>query len=1110
MATKDKSHLIDAHKYKLDESFTDDTKEEYWNSASIGSTIHNVLKKDLFKNSRSKEHFDSMLPYYYEESAKIRQLEDSGIGTQFLLGGLAELTNAPLYIGATLLAPATATFFGSRVLLRAGIGAASGLALEATKDVVGEQDKTTVDYLSAMMFDASLNAIIGSKTRTMNDILETNLARTLNITKEVKDKLSKAKTKEEKQSIIKESYQGKESKSLLDTIDNYIETSERSIVKEGWENFRFDIAHVTGKSNSPMFSAFARDMFPDPALREQGRTHLVEERDFIEEQMRRYEMDLFGEDTVNFAQELNSIFVKPSAESVNQYSRLLSEIQIQKQLNAYNGVEEPVEYIIDKILKGAEYAKFNSKNIRDILLSGSKKMEDMAISYHARLGIAGHKDFTTDGGTKAPSIPQNKNYIPFVLNKNKLGEYLLDGITEPQIVKFFSSAINSGRAKRGLSPLGDEYLKAMSLAYYRALTSADTASMTTTSSIMKSIMDDPALSMKVKKEMFPERFKQDEGVGTLGRERTTIDYDYSMGFISKNGKRINMNMKDFINKDYFGAMEQYRRKMSSATALGKHSFTRKAIKPQEIDIDEAFDAQAKAGALDNARVTTPDGTERLLTPKELDIAKRELRAAIKKEMTIDEAEVKIDSQANLAHFVKQIEEELAQAVKSGNMTTKDRDKELARLKMILNDMQGLPTTKDPFSNALRAYRVGHTYNISRLLGQTHFTMAGEMSSVIWDLGIKGFMETMPQVKALLKSYRTGKIDDELANELETWMALSTDYYKNIGVYRHDHEFNAIDGLTTENWNKAVQQIESKGEIFAEATLMIGLIKPLTTLMQHSLALGTIRKIMKASQGKLDIDDNFKKMIKEIGLNDEGYAQVLDQFKKHSSSKSVGFENWDRNIRDMFIIGMRRRNDSIVQKSRLGDRPAFASEKDYLLADTVMGKVVFELKDYIMTAYTKQLGRNLSRGDAHIMGLVMVQAASLALSYLAKTYVNYGHDEEKLKELTTATAVASNTMQMLPSSSILPMILNTTGRLTTGEPVIGKDLHSGVITGGVSSLPTVDLLNRLMKVIPTLYEGIHPEETISGSQMKSAFGILPLSNSTLIRPMMESVKTNMDK
>ena len=436
---------------------------------------------------------------------------------------------------------------------------------------------------------------------------------------------------------------------------------------------------------------------------------------------------------------------------------------------------------------------------------------------------------------------------------------------------------------------------------------------------------------------------------------------------------------------------------------------------------------------------------------------------------ITSADRSLSTTKDVSDFVTQIEQEINEKISTGVYTASKGKKELVRINTVLKELQGIPTAQAPDGFMQQANRIFQNVNIGRLLTQTVFTMGGEVASVGMETGYKSMLKSFPQVKSVLGAYRNGSISDKSMAEIQEFTGLFNEMYQTPRVYEQAHEYSPTG---TADKRGAMDWIESKSEAFAEFTLMMGGIKPMTAATRAAYAQGAMNKMRNGALGKNTDTVNYKKMMHEFGFSKNTEEAIYAEIRKHDNGTMMNFKDWDVETRNLFLDGITRKADMVIQKKNIGDRMGWVlGDSDYILEDTVMGKVVMSLKSFALTAFTKQAGRLAGRADMFAALTIASQLALGSIMYTAKSSLNYAGNQDKLDEALEPKNVMSATIGMIPLASLFPQAIDAGSTMVTGKPVFGHTRNSGQITDQFSSLPAIDLLNQLLNVAGIPQKGI---------------------------------------
>lgn len=481
---------------------------------------------------------------------------------------------------------------------------------------------------------------------------------------------------------------------------------------------------------------------------------------------------------------------------------------------------------------------------------------------------------------------------------------------------------------------------------------------------------------------------------------------------------------------------------------------------------------------------------------------------------LSEEEIDLSTDANIDRVRKAINTELREAGSSD----KEINAELSRFDDIVKEWKGVPTASDPDGYATQAMRTMKNFNIARLLGQTGFTMAFEGGGIAFHTGLKNFME-FSSMKKLVNQLKTGETDDQLMQEIQTHFGLGNELLKDIGGNAYDHNYNVFD----QNGGNFMDAAESLSRKFSEATLIAGGVKPLTAFLEVTMAKDTINNLTIEFMKK-NLSRETRASMKELGVSEDMVGRIWEQFKLHGTDepkkwtngtkvKSLNFENWsDIEAKEALIFATRRITNTMVQKSRLGDKLGATYNKG-LFKNSIFGQAALELKSYMITAYSAQLGRALNRSDAYTAGLLMSQIAAGSMGIAAQNFMNYAGNQDKLEESFEPVNFARSVVGKLPGSSYLPMLSDTVSGALMDEKLFSSNRYHSSLQSGIMSMPTIDGLSKLIDMVgiaPDMAKNFYnDEDIINKSHINTMFGIAPMGNSIFARPFSEAWKSSLD-
>ena len=1064
-----RAYIAMTDKYKEDPNYLQETKD-----LAIKNVSHKI-HPDFLHNLdgvRSQEEMNDTIAYLEEETLKQQKLESLGFGGVLINLG-SNLVDVPLILGATaattVAAPSIFAVGAATLGRRALLGGATEVLFEGAKDLIGEKDRTAIDYTLGAVFGAGVaatfknkEALAAASKRIIKDTLKMD---------DLASKLKNAKTQEEKDLINKNHFDSLNLDQNLSYKQSIANINDKSMSKFNknpiYDSLRVDLAYRTANSKSQSLKSFADQMYIDATG--QANPSNIQTGAELSSMIENKIIDSYHKDfykaTLDYGElGFGSGFIKTR---FNDVSTILSNIagQAQMRRNLYSeDTVNNIEFIKNELMKNSSNKSINDEfaaSMEDLAKRINKNNTNVFTSAHDTLVRYNKKDFA-DG-----SIPKTDTYMPIVYNRNMADIIESKGLGYNQFNTFIKGAVESYIVKHGSLNEAQQSLLRNSAEFVAGQIWKNKHSDTMVSKSYDDLFADFMKNQEGIKEEFidaifdPKKaFKDDKELAASLNYRTKMDYGHKQTFINANGKETEISFMDLVETDMTNVIAQYSRKMGGTTAL------------------------------DNTKFTT------LGTEKDKPF------------------EYTLDSFANIEKARKQIHEEL---IKSG-AGKREIEADLVRFDETVKELQGLPTAVDPFSEITQLQRTMKNLNIARLLGQTGWTMSAELGSVAFEAGIKNFME-FSSFKAMFRQFRTGEIDDSLAQEIQTSTSLGTMLTRAIGVNKYDHQFSFNNLGSSTGRESFLNAAEGFSEKATEATLLFGGVKPLTSAFEMTMAKSILHEVLEiGKRGAISVAD--AKFLNEIGIDDAMSKRIYQQLDKHGKFEArkwsnghkvtqMNFDNWDDlEAQDMLIMALRRKTNQVVQQSGLGDKIGIVSGKN-LFKNTIAGRFFLELKDYMITSYVKQFGRGMERRDAYVAGLWATQLGLLSMATAMQNVTNFAGNKEKLDESFELNNFARTVVGRMPATAYLPTIVDNAARLATGDTVFNSNRYHSGVQDAFMSMPSVDLAQKAAGILSLPYNATFGGG-IKGKDVGNVFGVAPLGNAYGVRTVQEYLKAIADE
>lgn len=1087
-------------RFKIDEAFANDEKAKQKLIDEEFSDIRPEYRKRLVESSNSPDELRFNAKEALQISMNRTFLENQGFATTIATDLLGSMADIPIIAGATMISPFAGVALGATKLRAFATGAVADIAFNALQDNLGYRDVQELEYVLGATFSGTVNSVItgmaNKKVLVNEEVQKYYMNEAMGITPEIEKKVAQAQTKDEKQKIILEAYNTKRSE--IQELENIVDLDERmdayyknaktgldrrlqegTISKNAYNAVRTDMEFLTKKSKSITFRQLANNMFIDATL--QNNLSNARSLSELQDTYEQIGIATYRNNFIPLEREFSKLKKKTFTEYISpsfldnsqiQVSRIAGEIQALRD----NRIADD-DIIVRKVAKDFVAEEFglspdDAIKFTEKVLEANKKTSMFLGQLNARFL---DKNSIAEDGT-AKNI--RDNYFTNIYTFRARDELLSKGFDTKDIENYFYGALESF-TKQHKSPTLTKQEVAILRSVARELSDFLTTSRTATvglgrdkgslfdevsnSTIQKILRDNDGnliSSDEIKK--FLEAISTDTGSRF---QRTRMPLDRSYIYRAKNGKEI--TMADFIEKDFGAVMGKYLKEQGGRIAGQRFVFKKPVV-----------DAEGRV-------ITEPSGDLHSTFKEEyMDLGSDEganfLRARIAGELESLKNQ-NADNLKILDEKLKSGEINKAQykQMKDDLIITDDEIKaDMTRLEFMLAHLHGKPTASFRASEG-GSYGYGHrflqmlqNFNVFRLLGTTPLAMMAEAHNVGAYFGVKNIMKTKG-FKGVSKFYTDGRFTTEAREEALLVNGIGSEFMHGYRSAVYDHDFDVNIYNQQKSWfDRALNKGLDVSERLAEFTLQIGGMKPFHYALQTYAYAGIIKTIRNIAKG--DMSGMNKQIAKEMGIDDDMIIRISKQIDtyENKTNGTIGYELWDdREAQEIFSIHSRRLIDNIVQKPTLGGKLGIAID-DMIVGQTVGGKALMELKQYLYQSYTKQFGKLVnSRSKYHYL-MTASQAGFLTLLYIPEAYVRSGGDREEFEKKISPMGLVENVANRSSAMGVPFALLGSGSRIGTGENLLssfGNSRADGVVNYMLHALPTVDLLNKVANVPASLYE-----------------------------------------
>lgn len=413
-----------------------------------------------------------------------------------------------------------------------------------------------------------------------------------------------------------------------------------------------------------------------------------------------------------------------------------------------------------------------------------------------------------------------------------------------------------------------------------------------------------------------------------------------------------------------------------------------------------------------------------------------------------DGEVLVDGIRSKADWVNFKERVLGMGQKTGANNTKDMENLDYAYAMITGTPYRGANESSDFATVARLMR---DFNFFRLMGQVGFSQLPELASTTSQVGLKTMYQALPSFRKIINLARTGKLGDDLEDEMLAIGAFGTDYTRT----RFFHEADDFGTPITLGADTAIQRFAGKvnpalhhmNRFVATASFM----HPVNALFQRWASRAFAVRMTKIALGN---DTISPKRLAALGLSPEDAEEIFKAIRQSAKFRgnvrkggrleALGIKDWDGNVAAKFEAALYRATRNMILENDPGQ---FAKWMNHPL-----GKMFIQFRTFAISAWTKATLQGVNMKDfAAAMGFLSSSLVG-ALVYAGQTNLNLIGDserEKKLEERLSWGKLALAGIQRSSASSLVPMFVDTAAYWTTGDhwfDTRSSGTNSDLITG----------------------------------------------------------------
>lgn len=413
-------------------------------------------------------------------------------------------------------------------------------------------------------------------------------------------------------------------------------------------------------------------------------------------------------------------------------------------------------------------------------------------------------------------------------------------------------------------------------------------------------------------------------------------------------------------------------------------------------------------------------------------------------------------------IMSQLRNELQSAGFAGKLN-KGGDKDIDEVIDLLNFGYDTLTGKLAYQDHASLRKIRHGMNQIRTLsyiwnmGFSGFAAMMEFANVVLDSNFKtAVWKSMPYMKNIIGTLKSGRLKNDLMNELEELSGLGADVATGMRRNQFDPDSDLYFAKSVYNgWDKALNVGREKIGMWSGLVPVTATLRRLSNLY---FALDFHEAALKFAKGK-NVEPYARIKMEQLGISPDMSKRILAQINEHATVdgkrlKTLNSSKWtDKEAAQAFEDALFKNGVSNVQESFNGSTGPFVRSE--------MGKTIFQFMGYVLSSQEQQLqryGARIANGDA--LKVTSILAGSYlfsTLGYIARTHFNASgmgdREREQFMEKRLSTqAILKGGLDMTGWLSFYSLMLNgLTGVVGKGDsqrivntPVLG--LTSGIGNG----------------------------------------------------------------
>jgi hypothetical protein len=399
-------------------------------------------------------------------------------------------------------------------------------------------------------------------------------------------------------------------------------------------------------------------------------------------------------------------------------------------------------------------------------------------------------------------------------------------------------------------------------------------------------------------------------------------------------------------------------------------------------------------------------------------------------------------------------------------------------------------------------------NVTRLMGGAVYNQVQELSQIVGSMGWKTTLKAIPELRALVRDVRTGKVANEMLDQLENITGgAGSDLIRRTQMSPRDEWVRQRGDTPMNQWlDRADNALSQSATGVLKYTGMTGVMVQQKRI--HAIAM--INHFVEAANGKAKLAFSPERLA-WMGLDGSDAQKVLDNIKAYHSPKAgsrvgtVDFERWQASDPDSyakFIVAYQREARRVVQENDLASMVPIMGKG--------WGQTMFQFMNFSLQGWNKSMMFAMNHKDYQTLSTVLHGAMFAGATYLARTHAQMmGMSAEERRDFAEKRLnnkqIVANSIGRMAQVSVLPMLIDSTIAPT---PIFSGAKTTSNVTDFVGSNPTMSAISTALAMPRKIALAAASDEVqVSSQDVRNYMRLLPFNNVIGITNVLNSIASD---